>query len=46
MLYKLCKAYGLPEHPVKAVEPYQILGEVEEDLRERLCGDCVILGPR
>jgi uroporphyrinogen-III decarboxylase len=43
MVYKLRKAYGLPEHPVKVVEPYQILGEIEPDLREKLCSDCVVL---
>ena len=26
--------YGLEKHPVKVVEPFQMLGEVEEDLRE------------
>jgi hypothetical protein len=41
MVYKLRKAYGLPEHPVKVVDCYQMLGEVEEDLREKLCVDCV-----
>jgi hypothetical protein len=43
MVYKLRKAYGLPEHPVKVVEPYQILGEIEADLREKLGCDCVAL---
>jgi uroporphyrinogen-III decarboxylase len=41
MVYKLRKAYGLPEHPVKIVDCYQMLGEVEEDLIEKLCVDCV-----
>jgi len=28
--------YGLPQHPVKVVEPYQMLGEVEDDLKAAL----------
>ena len=43
MVYKLRKAYGLPEHPVKVVDCYQILGEIEEDLREKLCVDCAMV---
>jgi uroporphyrinogen-III decarboxylase len=45
MVYKLRKAYGLPEHPVKVVDCYQLLGEVEDDLREKLCADCVLITP-
>jgi uroporphyrinogen-III decarboxylase len=41
MVYKLRKAYKLPEHPVKVVDCYQVLGEIEEDLREKLNTDCV-----
>lgn len=33
--------YGLPEHPVKVTEPYQMLGEVEDDLVRALGSDCV-----
>jgi Uroporphyrinogen decarboxylase (URO-D) len=33
--------YGLPAHPVKVWEPYQMLGEVEEDLAQALGIDCV-----
>lgn len=33
--------YGLPIHPVKVVEPYQMLGEVEDDLARALGSDCV-----
>ena len=33
--------YGLPEHPVKVIEPYQMLGEVEDDLARALGSDCV-----
>ncbi|POP30874.1 methyltransferase [Lactonifactor longoviformis] len=45
-LYQLRKAYGLDEHPVKIVEPYQILGEVELDLLEKIGGDVVPLWNR
>ena len=45
MVYKLRKAFGLPEHPVKVIEPYQMLGEIEEDLREKLCADTVFVLP-
>ena len=41
MVYKLRKYFKLPEHPVKVMDCYQMLGEVEEDLREKLCVDCV-----
>ena len=41
MVYKLRKAYKLPEHPVKVVDCYQMLGEVEMDLCEKLCVDCI-----
>lgn len=42
-LYKLRKAYGLDEHPIKIVEPLQMLGEVELDLTEKIKGDVVPL---
>jgi uroporphyrinogen-III decarboxylase len=45
MIYKLRKAYNLPEHPIKVVDCYQMLGEVEADLREKLCSDCVLVTP-
>jgi uroporphyrinogen-III decarboxylase len=41
MVYKLRKALKLEEHPVKVVDCYQMLGEIEEDLREKLGVDCV-----
>ncbi|MDR0497156.1 MAG: methyltransferase, partial [Treponema sp.] len=41
MVYKLRKAFNLPEHPVKVVDCYQMLGEIEDDLREKLGADCV-----
>jgi len=45
MVYKLRKAFKLPEHPVKIVNCTQILGEVEDDLREKLGADCVLMLP-
>lgn len=33
--------YGLPEHPVKVCEPFQMLGEIEDDLARILGSDCV-----
>jgi len=33
--------YGLPQHPVKVSEPYQMLGEVADDLARALGSDCV-----
>jgi hypothetical protein len=35
-LYKLRAALGLEQHPIKIIEPYQMLGEVEPDLAELL----------
>lgn len=45
-LYQLRKAYGLKEHPIKIVEPMQLLGEVEWDLLEVIKGDVVPLWNR
>lgn len=36
--------FGLEDHPVKVTEPYQMLGEVEEDLQEALGVDVIGLG--
>ena len=41
----LRKHYGLPEHPVRVIEPYQMLGEVESDLRAALGIDTVTVLP-
>jgi len=39
--------YGLKKHPVKVIEPYQMLGEIEEDLMEILGIDVIGLwGPK
>ncbi len=50
-IHVLCVAalreyYGLDPHPVRVIEPYQMLGEVEDDLREALGVDTVGLFPR
>ncbi|MBN1791996.1 MAG: methyltransferase [Bacteroidales bacterium] len=41
MLEKLRDYYGLEKRPVKVTEPYQMLGEVDEELRELLCVDVI-----
>lgn len=33
--------YGLPQHPVKVCEPFQMLGEIEDDLSRVLGSDCI-----
>jgi hypothetical protein len=38
--------YGLPNLPVKVVEPYQMLGEIDQDLAEILGVDVVGISPR
>ena len=44
-IYKIRKTLGLKDKPIKVIEPYQMLGEVDEELREIFCCDCVqILG--
>ena len=42
----LRRHYGLPEHPVKVCEPFQMLGELEEDLLAALGSDCAGLSGR
>ena len=37
--------YGLPKHPVRVFEPYQMLGEIEEDLKSILQIDTVPIFP-
>ncbi len=41
MLEKLRDYYGLEKRPLKVTEPYQMLGEVDEELRELLCVDVI-----
>lgn len=38
---KLREYYGLDRHPVKVIEPYQMLGEIEPDLEEVLGVDII-----
>lgn len=39
--------YGLDRHPVRVIEPFQMLGEIESDLQEIIGIDCVsVFGPR
>ena len=40
LVYKLRKAFGLKEKPVRIVDLFQMLGEVDEELREKLDVDC------
>ena len=40
-LYRLRAALGLPEKPVTVIEPFQLLGEVEQDLRDLLRVDVI-----
>lgn len=43
---KLRKHYGLEDRPVKIVEPYQMLGMIEEDLKEAIGVDVDGIYPR
>jgi hypothetical protein len=43
---RLRRYYGLPDGPVKVIEPYQMLGEVEPDLMDALGVDVVGISPR
>ena len=45
-VYRLRKALGLDSHRLKAVEPYQMLGEIEEDLLQAVHSDVVGLWNR
>jgi uroporphyrinogen-III decarboxylase len=40
-LYRLREALGLPQKPVTIIEPFQMLGEVDGELRDRLHADVV-----
>ena len=44
-IYKLRRELGLTEKPVKIWDPYQMLGEVDEELRRALKVDVVSLWP-
>jgi uroporphyrinogen-III decarboxylase len=45
-LENMRKYWGLPSRPVKVTEPYQMLGEIEEDLADLLEIDSVGVQPR
>lgn len=45
-MYRFRKALGLEERPIKLIEPLQMLGEVDEDLRRAVHGDIVGLWNR
>ena len=45
-VYRLRKALGLDEHRLKAIEPFQMLGEIEEDLLRAVHSDVVGLWNR
>jgi len=45
-LYRLRQALGLDNHPIKVCEPYQILGEIEWDMINRLGVDVLPLWNR
>lgn len=40
-LYRLREALGLEQHPIRIIEPGQMLGEVEEDVRRAVGADVV-----
>jgi hypothetical protein len=42
----LREKYGLEKRPVKVIEPYQMLGLVEDDLMEQLSLDVIGISPR
>jgi hypothetical protein len=42
-VYKIREAFGLPRHPVRIVEPYQMLGEIDLDLLNITGGDVLPL---
>lgn len=43
---ELRRHYGLPEHPVRICEPFQMLGEIEPDLVEALGSDMIGISGR
>ena len=45
-LYRLREAMGLPQRPIKVIEPFQMLGEVDEDLRQAFGADVIGLWNR
>ncbi|MCL1847047.1 MAG: methyltransferase [Coriobacteriia bacterium] len=45
LVFRLRQALGLPEKPIKIFCPYQMLGEVDEDLRRYLGVDAITAWP-
>lgn len=47
LVYKLRQYFKLdkPDTPIKVIEPYQMLGEIKDDLKEVLGVDCVGIWP-
>ena len=45
LVYKLRKAFGLKDRPIRVTDCYQMLGEVDEELREKLGVDCAQIMP-
>jgi uroporphyrinogen-III decarboxylase len=45
VVQKLRRHYGLEEKPLKVIEPYQMLGEIEDDLAEAMGIDVIGLFP-
>ncbi|MCF8352613.1 MAG: methyltransferase [Bacteroidales bacterium] len=45
VVQKLRRYYGLEEKPLKVIEPYQMLGEIEDDLAEAMGIDVIGLFP-
>jgi hypothetical protein len=43
---KLREFYGLEKKPVKVIEPYQMLGEIEDDLKKILQVDIIDISPK
>jgi hypothetical protein len=46
IIEKLREYFGLDKHPVKVIEPYQMLGEIEEDLAQALSVDTIQVSGR
>src|SRR5690554_2965183 len=46
VVYRLRKLLGLPERPIRIIEPMQMLGEIDGELLEWMDGDVVgLYGP-
>ncbi|MDR1814808.1 MAG: methyltransferase [Tannerella sp.] len=47
MVEALREHYGLEKRPVRVIEPFQMLGEIDAELQEVMCVDCVpVFGSR